>query len=554
MITSLATYWEQLHNGNAQYCDILAISQNGAQLRLSESDIRQGGFNYDARSTSGETLEVGSTIAAQLTLNPFTTLAVDSFAWEGATLYVSVGVETDGTVIYGSLGVFVVDTADRKYDLWTIIALDNLVRFDKALTAADWDYFALGSHTIGDIISKACDMCGVAEGTTADIVNTSATMPVITAQDGVTWRTILQWCGEVGCVCFYCDGNGNLCCKWYSTSATQDENWITGSDRYKFDIAKNDITLTGASVVVDDDEGKKITLVYGTDDYAVKIEDNPFYTAGNGQTLINAVGAVVDGFYYTPFSANTVPFIYINPMDEIGVSESGDSPPLDTIVTHVAFTLNGNCNIEAVGKSRQNMSYANSSAFTRQQAAVFDTVKREITNYVNARETALMQLNRVMANSMGLEMYVDNGIYYFYDAVKDSADTGERQIQNANIIYTFRSGGLAWTKADGTRSAWQRAQDNDWNYGIDEDGNAYLNQISATGISVTKPDSDFETQITPSMWELLYKGKALISASSSTGEGILTLDKVQMTDNGYIRIGKARMYGTSVGMDIVIED
>jgi hypothetical protein len=46
----------------------------------------------------------------------------------------------------------------------------------------------------------------------------------------------------------------------------------------------------------------------------------------------------------------------------------------------------------------------------------------------------------------------------------------------------------------------------------------------------------------------------LITASGGTGQGILTLDKVQMTGNGYIRMGKARMYGTSTGMDIVIED
>lgn len=554
MITSLVPYWEQLHNGNAQYCDILAISKNGAQLRLSETDIRQGGFNYDARSASGETLEVGSTIAAQLTLNPFTTNAIESFAWEGATLYVSVGVESDSAVVYGSLGAFVVDTAERKYDLWTIIALDNLVRFDKALTADDWEYFALDTHTIGDIISKACDVCGVAEGTIADLVNTSATMPAIAEQGSVTWRTVLQWCGEVGCVCFYCDGTGKLCCKWYSTSAASDENWITASDRYNFDLSSNDIALTGAKVLIDSDNGERVEFSYGTNVYSLTIENNPFYTEGNGQSLINAVGEAVADLYYAPFSANTVPFIYISPMDEIGVSESGDSPPLDTIVTHVAFTLNGNCSIEAVGKSTQNMSYASSSAFTRQQAATFSGIKREIENYVNARETALMQLNRVMANSLGLELYVDNGIYYFYDAVKVNGEGGTRQIENANIIYTFRSGGLAWTKADGTRSAWQRAQANDWNYGIDEDGNAYLNQISTTGISVAKVDSDFETQITPERWELLHKGKALIEASGSTGEGILTLDKVQMTDNGYIRMGKARMYGTSTGMDIVIED
>lgn len=540
MITDLVPYAEYIHSGSPQHCVITATALNGNTLTLTEADIRQGGFSYDARSTSGDVLELGSTIAAQLTLSLSAVGNINSFAWYGARLNVQIGVEAGGAVVYGSLGEFVVDEADRRYDIWTITALDNLVRFDKTLTDDEWATVGGGLLTVENVIRTACNNCGVTVGTLDNLLNNSSALPSISAQSNATWRNVLQWCGEFAGVCFYCDGIGRLCCKWYAVPQTAtDTNTISTDKRYRSNVSADDVILTG--IIVNTDE---YSYTYGIDKYRLEIDGNPFFAEANAQTAVNALGNRLNNFYYAPFDAATVPFIYLSAMDGCYVYSISNAFDVATIVTHIAFTLNGSCAVEAVGKSIQSKSYNNGSAFTRQQAIIVDEVKQQLSEYVNQRTLAIRNLNTLMANAMGLQFEERNGKWYFYNAV----DNGS--LENATIIYTFVDNGFAWASGE---NAWNDGNPV-WNNGITVDGNAYLNQINATGITVAKETSDFVTEISPGLWQLLFNTKPLITASGSTGQGILQLDKVDINnDGGYIHVGKARLYGTSTGMDIVIE-
>ena len=547
MISTLVPYAEFINNGNPQYCTITATTLSGNTLTLTEANLRQGGFRYDARTISGEVLEVGSAIAAQLTLSPFDDGYMGGFDWYGATLNVQIGIECEGTVVYGNLGQFVVDEADRRYDVWTITALDNLVRFDKEVTADDWEDIN-ASNTLSSLISLVCGVCGVSVGSLNNLLNDLQLLPKVTPRENVTYRNILQWCGELGGVCFYCDGIGRLCCDWYSLPVAQtDANVIALDKRYKADVSYSDVELTGVIVTMTTEDGEidYVSPALSTDEnnrYRLHIQDNPFFVSQT-QNKVNNIGTRLDGFVYAPFTASTVPFLYLAPLDGCYIAEV-NGINLPTIITHVAFSLNGECTIEATGKSIQSNSYANGSAFTRQQAVIIDTVKEQLSQYINRRTLAIRDLNNLMANAMGLQFEERGGKWYFYNAV------GNGSIENATIIYTFVDNGFAWAAGE---NAWNGGNPV-WNYGITVEGNAYLNQINATGITVAKETSDYVTEIAPELWRLSYKTKPLITASGATGEGILRLDKVQMTDNGYIRMGKARMYGTSTGMDIVIED
>lgn len=546
MNTNLSPYFEAINAGNPQHCKIYATALNGTKLTLTDDDIKQGGFQYDARTTSGDVLELGSTIASQLTLTLMGGGGVDTFPWYGATLLAQVGIETEGTIIYGNIGKFIVDEADCRYGVWTITALDRLVRFDKLLTDANWNTINGGSLYVSDLIEKAALACGVTIGTLDDLLNTTYILPTITPDNTTTWRNILQWCGEFAGVCFYCNGNGELCCKWYDVgSSPSDESIIIDHDRrYKSNVSADDVSLTGVIVKwTDGNESKQFAYPDITTDeddrYRIEIADNPLFNSTNRETYATAVGSRLDGFYYAPFDAQTVPFVYFNTMDGCYVEDNVYAADLPSTITHIAFTLNGNCVVEAVGKSVQAKQYQNGSAFTRQQAVIIDTVKDQITQYVNERDMAVENLNTLMANAMGLQSTTINGIWYAYYAPHNEG------IENATIIYTLTSEGFAWTKN------WNGGSPT-WNYGITAEGNAILNQLYVTGISVANSSSDFSTEITPSGWSLNSKGNPLMTASVATGEGILTLDKTVVS--GYIKIGKARLYGTSTGMDIVIEE
>lgn len=551
MISTLIPYAEYINNGNPQYCNIRITPRSGSAITLTEADIKQGGFNYDARSTSGDVIEVGSAVAAQLILTLEANGTFDAFDWYGARIDVAIGVESNGTVVYGNLGQFTVDEADRKYDIWTITALDNLVKFDKLLTTANWNTINNGSQTVSNLIRVASTASGVSVGVLDDLLNSGVTLPTVTPQENTTWRNILQWCGEIAGVCFYCDGIGRLCSKWYGDAPTRtDAITLSHETRYKSNVSADDIELTGVLVITEQD-GNTIynySPDYDADnpnEYRVQIEGNPFFSGDNLLTFVSALGGRLDGFYYAPFDAQTVPYIYLSPLDWCYIADNTVGANIPSIITHIAFTLNGACAVESVGKSVQSKSYSNSSAFTRQQSVMVNAVKEQMTEYVGARERALTELNTLMANAMGLQATTIDGKWYAYYSPDNTG------IDNATIVYTLTTGGLAWATSFDS----EHPELTDWKYGISAEGNAILNQIYVTGITVDDGVHPFATKILPESWKLVYNGdQELIVASGSTGQGILTLDKVQMTGNGYIRMGKARMYGTSTGMDIVIED
>ena len=545
MNSTLSPYYKAINEGNLQHCNIYCTALNGTQLVLTEADLKQGGFRYDARSTSGETIELGAAIAAQLTLTTDNTNTIAGFPWYGAKVVAQVGIETGGTIVYGNIGEFIVDEADLKYDIWTITALDNLVRLDKLLTEANWNTINGATHTAVSLARTACVACGARFGTVhANAANTAVTLPTIPAREDTTWRNVLQWCAAFTCSVAYCDENGDVCLGWYDDSIVEsDDITIDLERRYKSTTAVQDVAVTGVNVVVKTANHEEKEYVYpnGGGDYQLTIADNPLFTESNAATTVAAIGGKVrNHLTYCPFDAQTVPYFYLQPLDTcyVYVVDAGGYT-VPSFVTHITFTLNGSMSVEGVGKSVQSKSYQNGTAFTAQQALIIDTVKDQITNYIDEHDNAVERLNTLMANAMGLQATTINGIWYAYYAPNNNG------IENATIIYTLTNQGFAWTRD------WNGGSPT-WNYGITAEGNAILNQLDVTGVTVANSSSDFSTEITPSGWSLKSKGVPLMTASVATGEGILTLQKTIVGD--YIKIGKARLYGTTNGMDIVIED
>ena len=549
MNTTLSPYYEDINKGNPQHCKIYVTPLSGSQQVLTEAHIKDGGLRYDAKTTSGETLELGSAIAAQLELTLVSSDWMNTYNWYGARLLVQIGVETGDSVIYGNIGEFVVDEADKRYDVWKITALDNLVRLDRTVTEAEWATINGSSLTVSGLVSMACGVCGVPMGTIhANAVNTTLAVPTLSANETTTWRNIVQWCAAITCSVAYCDESGCLCFGWYDdTTVESDAIDIDLPRRYRSNVAVGDITITGLTVTLRDGAGNATEYVYPSPnggDYQLTIEDNPLFTTANATAAVNAIGGKVRNLTYCPFSAQTVPFIYLQPLDACFVwVVDGAGYTVRSIVTHITYTLNGSSTIEAVGKSVQSKSYANGSAFTPSQAMIIDTVREQITHYVNERDQAVQNLNNLMANAMGLQSTTINGIWYAYYAPNNEG------IKNATIVYTLNNEGFFW--ANGGFDP-EHPEQTSWNKGIDKNGNAVLAQLNVTGMTVAKGDTSFSTEITPSGWSLKNYGNPLMTASVATGEGILTLQKTIV--GNYIKIGKARLYGTTNGMDIVIED
>lgn len=140
----------------------------------------------------------------------------------------------------------------------------------------------------------------------------------------------------------------------------------------------------------------------------------------------------------------------------------------DTIVTNVNFVMNQSTEIAGKGETTQNESYDKNNGLTKQQATILETIRKKVENSLSSREQATLEMNRLLANSLGLYMTgvkQDNGStkYYFHD--------GET-LETSNIIYTFQANGFAWTKN------WNKGEPV-WEYGVTKDGNAVLQMLAA---------------------------------------------------------------------------
>lgn len=245
----------------------------------------------------------------------------------------------------------------------------------------------------------------------------------------------------------------------------------TVANRYSHTIQENDIEITGVYYAYVDDQQVLHEYLNGTKDYCFDISENPLINRGTVDTAVQALGTARVGFTYRPITMAVKPAPYIYPMDMFDfITSDGDS--VQGIVSKINFGVNAHTNIESNGETNEDNGYATYGNFTSIQSKILERAKTQVSQLVNERTTLLLNLNEMIANSLGLyvtaEPVTGGGYqYYFHDG---------KTLAASNIIYTFTANGLAWTDDwNGGSPAWQ--------YGITKDGNAILNMLNAYKIS-----------------------------------------------------------------------
>ena len=247
--------------------------------------------------------------------------------------------------------------------------------------------------------------------------------------------------------------------------------YYTSSKRYSHTIQEKDIEITGVYYAYEDEERVLHEYINGTKDYCLDISDNPFISRETVESAVQALGTALVGFRYRPLTMSVKPAPYLYPMDMFDfVTADGDT--VHGIVSKITFGVNARTHIESNGQTNEDNGYATYGNFTSVQSKIIEKAKTQISRVVNERTTMLLNLNELIANSLGLYVTavpVTGGgyQYYFHDA---------STLAGSNIIYTFTANGLAWTDDwnDGSPV---------WQYGITRDGNAIVNMLNAYKIS-----------------------------------------------------------------------
>ena len=103
---------DRFNNDCVQVAEIIATSKDGQTRTITEANIVQGGLKIDRYSVTGSKIEIGSAVAAELSLKLRNYDGeFDDFSFEGADLYVKIGVKgiksSTVTADDGTLGNFI---------------------------------------------------------------------------------------------------------------------------------------------------------------------------------------------------------------------------------------------------------------------------------------------------------------------------------------------------------------------------------------------------------------------------------------------------------------
>lgn len=548
---------------NKNYIQVADITVNGVNesFSVAENEIVQGSLSIDRYSVSNSKIEVGSAVAAELTLKLKNDDGkYDNTVFEGAEVFVKIGIKKwdahrwENAVIHWiPCGYFTIDEPPRALSTITISALDRMILFDKTVDISKLSF----PMTVADLLNKICTICGVTLAT--DITRLPNKDYQITAypegQD-LTYRTLLQWCAALTGTCAFMNYDGNLELKWYE----QTDFTISPSERYNSDMQENDVTITGIYFK----DAANTEYIAGTDDYCLDLSSNGLLQ-DNVQVVLDTLYVSLKGFSYRPYTATIKSAPYIYPMDMIHYEDTKGEVH-DTIITNVTFGMNLSTSIAGKGETTQKQKYSQSGGLTKQQATILEKLRENLDKAMTAKEQAQLELNRLLSNSLGLNIVTipqDDGtqVYYFCD--------GET-LESSNIIYTFKANGFAWTKS------WNEGNPV-WKYGFSKDGNAIYNMLAAYKISTEyldaecvtaeKLSAEYKQSVTTEMEETVdekltdysttEETKTLIANTGGTirTEVAESVKTVTDTTNAKIddRLAQAKDYTDSVHQEITTE-
>lgn len=527
---------------------------------ITSDRICDGGLSIDRTAVSGSKLELGSAIAATLSLTLYNTdKKYDDVNFEGVEMKVSVAVDEDSPT-WVPLGVFIVDTPPRHLSTISISAMDRMVLFDKDASGFDYDT----NSTVAEVIQACAKAAGVplADTNMKNLPNYNVQVSKPETQSTITYRTLLQYCAALTGTFAYMNETGKLAFRWYDTTAGFA---MTPANRYRSDIYEQDVTITGLTYTIksQDSEGKETSTVnvYGSADYAFDFTDN-LLIAGNAarNQALTVVQSKIIPTTYRPYSAEILPAPWLFPGDAVTYlpvdKDDTAANRVFSVVTNMAYTLNGSTTIAGQGETAQSNSYARTSGLTAAQAQILQRVTDRVTQERTNREQAILQLNEqikgvkagkddLLIAGLGLyttEETLSDGstVYYYHD---------KQTLDDSSIIYTFQSGGFAYT------TNWNGGNPT-WTSGFDRNGNLIMNTIStykleaddiqAGSITADKINTSYTTTIHD-----YADGKANSALTDAKKYADRQSSTAESNANGYTD-GKLKDYSTTVEMNSAI--
>lgn len=259
----------------------------------------------------------------------------------------------------------------------------------------------------------------------------------------------------------------------YSSGDTADGGTFTEARNYHniytqkdLNVATDDVVITGVKVTVTskEDKTKDVNVLAGKEGYAVSISDNPFISADKAQAVANYIFKRIGGMRFRPLDAT----LLSNPLIESGdvaLVTDRKQNTYSCFISNRTFTVGSGTKISC---DAENASRNSADKFSNETKAIVQD-RKVAQAQLSVYDKQMQLLTQLMSQSLGLfkteQKQEDGSIIYI---MHNKAD-----LNSSNIQWKMTANGMAVSSDYGKT----------WNAGIDKDGNAIFNIMSAIGIN-----------------------------------------------------------------------
>ena len=392
--------------------------------------IKNNGYT-DGAGSNGLPLGVliGRTISIELDNHDGSLSEYDFF---GAEIAFRLRFQLSSSVEKINVGTFTVLTPQTGGETIIISATDASWRTDKTYTTN-----VTFPATISTLFSDACDSCGIAYQS-ATFRNSSFTVDAL-PEGEYTFRQIF---GYIACIA---GGNARINRQGYMEIISYDLSYTAYhdlTDWINLTLDTSDITLTGlkTSKTETNDEGNnvKTDVMQGADGYVIAVT-NPLIVGKESDALAlmseNLVGAT-----FRKFSGDYIGYPIADFMDAVKITDrKGNS--YWSVITDVDFTVSGMTTLSNSALS----AVQNAGTYPSMENKAVIEARKLVAAERSARETAIAQLNTLLAQSSG--MYTTSApqedgstIYYLHDKSTLSESTNVMKLTSDAIGFSTDGG------------------------------------------------------------------------------------------------------------------
>lgn len=506
---NVSAKWQRavmLDNDISVNCFADIVTTNGEKIPVSDSELWANGFEVNDSTSSNGTFTIGALIAGKLKIklnNIYEDYGKYDFDKASVTAYVSKSF-SDGTSEKLKIGEYRVSETSYDGSLITLTCLDNINNFNR-----EYDSNLSYPTAAYEVVRDACIKCDV-PFTMARFDNSDYTINEIPSDNQkLTYGQVIAYILQLSGLWGKCGHDGELLIGWYDMSQFESQNYNGGTFSTKttpysdgnsvdggnftdyssgdsadggtftetrnyhniytqkdLNVATDDVVITGVKVTVTskEDKTKDVNALAGKEGYVVSISDNPFISAEKAQTVANYIFKKIGGMRFRPLDAT----LLSNPLIESGdvtLVTDRKQNTYSCFISNRAFTVGSGTKISC---DAENASRNSADKFSNETKAIVQA-RKVAQAQLSVYDKQMQLLTQLMSQSLGLfkteQVQEDGSIIYI---MHNKAD-----LNSSNIQWKMTANGMAVSNDYGKT----------WKAGIDKDGNAIVNIMSAIGIN-----------------------------------------------------------------------